>query len=479
MNDSVREELISKVTPLTRIIIEAENLKSKEELHLKVSDDSTLKASPDNNLIRNFDLLKNVDLKKPEAAQAEKPICEITAENSNTEMKNKPEIKAEVPKENLDTGKLEIKDTSPTLVEFQNRNAQLPEWRLQLKNAVRQRNNSKVGEIPENETPQKSIEMADSPALRRRNLAMSSGANALKIEVAAEPLNESIENPKLAAALKRIEKSREKFLEDEENPSQKFSGTKAKRNNTLLFFTAKTNDHLSKQTISNETINLETTPKLASPTRITEEKFNTNKLPQLPKPAKISSSFGQSSIASEIIETTFSKKTIEDIRFVDQKVSEVVEPVKEIEVIKKEENELQEIDDCAPLAMRFNAGLFDLIIGSFASFILLVPFMALGGEWFTLSGFFAFLAVTSIVMFIYMTTAIGLYGRTFGMKMFSLEVVDIEGEEYPTLHQAAVSSCVYLLSLACCGAGFLTLPFNEEKRAAHDLISRTIVVKEF
>jgi uncharacterized RDD family membrane protein YckC len=129
--------------------------------------------------------------------------------------------------------------------------------------------------------------------------------------------------------------------------------------------------------------------------------------------------------------------------------------------------------------MRFNAGLFDLIIGSFAGLLLLTPIMAMGGNWFTLSGFFAFLATTSFLMFIYMTVAIGYYGRTFGMKLFSLEVVDIEGEEYPTLHQAAVSSCVYLISLALGGIGFLTLLFNAEKRAAHDIVSRTIVVKEF
>lgn len=78
-----------------------------------------------------------------------------------------------------------------------------------------------------------------------------------------------------------------------------------------------------------------------------------------------------------------------------------------------------------------------------------------------------------------MTTAIGLFGRTFGMRLFSLEVVDIEGESYPTLHQAAVSSSLYLLSLGLGGLGFLTLLTNPEKRAVHDLVSGTIVVKEF
>jgi uncharacterized RDD family membrane protein YckC len=118
--------------------------------------------------------------------------------------------------------------------------------------------------------------------------------------------------------------------------------------------------------------------------------------------------------------------------------------------------EVEESDDLAPFAMRFNAGLFDLIIGSFASFVLLAPFMLAGGEWMTFTGLLAFAATLSVVMFIYLTTAIGMFGRSIGMRLFSLELVDIEENEYPTFHQAAVSSSVYLLSLVFGGIGFLT-----------------------
>jgi uncharacterized RDD family membrane protein YckC len=120
-----------------------------------------------------------------------------------------------------------------------------------------------------------------------------------------------------------------------------------------------------------------------------------------------------------------------------------------------------------------------LLIGSFLSLILLSPFMMLNGRFFSWEGFIAFLATFTIVMFIYLTTTIGFLGRTFGMRIFSLEIVDIDENEYPTLHQAAVSSSVYLLSLAFGGIGFLTMLLNTEKRAAHDLLSKTIVVKEY
>ncbi len=64
------------------------------------------------------------------------------------------------------------------------------------------------------------------------------------------------------------------------------------------------------------------------------------------------------------------------------------------------------------------------------------------------------------------------------MHLFSLEMIDADAEEYPTLHQAAVSSSVFLLSLAFGGAGFVTCLFDEDGRAIHDLVSNTLVVKE-
>ena len=57
-------------------------------------------------------------------------------------------------------------------------------------------------------------------------------------------------------------------------------------------------------------------------------------------------------------------------------------------------------------------------------------------------------------------------------------LVDVEENAFPTLHQAAVSSVVFLLSLALAGIGFLPMFFNEERRAAHDILSGTILIRE-
>ena len=131
------------------------------------------------------------------------------------------------------------------------------------------------------------------------------------------------------------------------------------------------------------------------------------------------------------------------------------------------------------MSMRFGAGLFDFIIGGFATMMLLSPLAFTSANWFTATSFLTFAATCSVVMFVYMTACLGFFGKTMGMRLFQLELVDAVENEYPTLRQASISSSVFIISLAFAGAGFLTIFFNEENRALHDLLSGTILVREF
>jgi uncharacterized RDD family membrane protein YckC len=72
-----------------------------------------------------------------------------------------------------------------------------------------------------------------------------------------------------------------------------------------------------------------------------------------------------------------------------------------------------------------------------------------------------------------------MYGKTLGMRMFGLELIDANASDYPTFHQAAVNSAIFLLTLPIVGAGFVTMVFNEERRAVHDLAAGTLIVTEF
>jgi uncharacterized RDD family membrane protein YckC len=376
------------------------------------------------------------------------------------------------------TSEIMSKATSPTLIGFQNKNATVPDWRLQLQNSVRKR--------LDGQRSSEDVESFVQTSPRRVNL-VTSGANALQTET-VEEINPPVPaNSKVKNALKRIEESRRRYLTDDgAAPSAvepAFIKTTIEQTTVKAFprtLSAKSPDFLPKQ---NETTN-ETSfakPNIVQFTGETKvEKFDTNKLPPLPLPAKISSSFEKRPVEPKKIHLDFDD---DDLLEIHQTNGAEVAAYGEAELLEIDEvdghESADEVEDYAPLPLRFNAALFDLLICSFLSLVLLSPFMLLNGRFFSLEGFFAFLATVSIVMFIYLTTTIGFLGRTFGMRIFSLEIVDVEENDYPTLHQAAVSSSVYLISLALGGIGFLTMLLNSEKRAAHDLLSGTIIVKEY
>ena len=396
----------------------------------------------------------------PMPNQKNQPVKTINTQKSNAAGTNTSEIFSS--------------PTSPTLVEFHNKNASVPEWRLQLQNTVRQRQERSMSDTGKLESP---------PAQKTK--LVTSGATALKIEPVEKVAESEIvhsKNPTLASALQRIKDSRQKFLTKEEAEATSLVPVQVTVTNKSYPFhiAKKTNDaEVIKSGVTAPAPDFSQRPKIATSLKKSDEDFDTNKLPTLPVQAKISTSFeSQPAVVFEAeAKIAVSEEKIEIAEKVKADNKTIVEEI--APVIEAEEFDADEADDCAPLAMRFNAGLFDLIIGSFSSLLLLSPFMLLGGSWFTLSGLAAFVVTCAVVMFVYMTTSIGMYGKTYGMRLFSLEVIDIEGENYPTLHQAAVSSSLYLASLAFGGIGFLTMLFNEEKRAVHDLVSGTIVVREF
>lgn len=357
----------------------------------------------------------------------------------------------------IETSDLAIKKTSPTLAEFRTNSATLPEWRLQLQNTVRQRTGR--------------VDVSPVDAVSQRSRVQTSGANALKIEYTEEPTPAEPVNLKVANALKRIEESRRTFLPEEKKKVE----AKSTSSKNFPFNVVSRSDELPARPIGKtaEPATAIARPKLVSSLRIEKKRFDTNKLVPIPEAAKLASSF----------DTADEAVTKLPLREDWSKRIEIKETKAEIETDQPElplidEVDADEIDDLAPISMRFNAGLFDLIIGGFATLILLSPFVFASEGWMSLSGFFAFAAVLSVVMFVYLTASISYLGRSFGMKLFSLELVAADGSEYPTLHQAAVNSSVYLLSLAFGGLGFLPMLLNEERRAAHDLVSGTILIRE-
>jgi uncharacterized RDD family membrane protein YckC len=422
MNDSVREDLRDKITPI------AKPFRFEIRRGNSVSGSSSQVNTPKNQVAMD------------------KILSDKSPKKHTTEILSKP--------------------TNQTLVEFQSKNAAFPEWRLQVQNAVRKRKN---GANAQNCDISSSVQAKeDTPFLA------TDGSVALKIAISEDSTSVMKKDRKLKNALQRIEASRRKYLIEEKDENlPKNAPLPAPARNYPFYVASKNAEVVTKPSEIKSAANTTETPKQEEKPLIGKKGYDTNKLRPLPN--------------SAIISLNIEKTTIEETQKIEEKKTPVVTISRARSEVEEETEEkidletadFEETEELATLSMRFNAGLFDLIIGIFTSLILLAPLMISGGNWFSLAGFLAFLVTCAIVMFIYLTIAVGFFGQTFGMRIFSLEIIDIEEEEYPTLHQAAVNSAVYLLSLVLGGIGFIPALFNEEKRAAHDLLSGTVVVKGY
>jgi uncharacterized RDD family membrane protein YckC len=439
MNDKVREELEAKLTS-GRLRPTAPSIESKP-------------------LVMKFDNELPPIKKEPVVRESAIPVSAP------------PHVKRRVVTADLTPPK-----TSPTLVGFQSQKAALPDWRLQIQNAVQQRVGGSTAAV---------------------TTAAASTIKPQPVQAAAPAVEISEgRDPRVAAAMQRVAESRKAFLP--KSAAERMAAIKPVPPMEARPFNLvpKTFGPAAKPTASAER---KPTPSAARPRGVATPagaaiastpaiKVDTNKLPRLE--TVIPENTGQASkplpsiklVEKPIARVELLSSLVEetpDIEFAQIPRSPIKAEHLEIEAAQHDEPEIDEIEDLAPLSMRFGAGLFDLIIGGFASMLVLSPIAFSGGDWLTPFGGLTFAGVWALVMFLYMTASLGFYGKTLGMRLFSMELVDAVGNEYPTLRQAAVNTALFILLLPIAGAGFVTCFFNEENRALHDLLSGTILVREF
>ena len=433
MNDSVREELETK---LNASAVPAR--RNSSELAAIQQPITTLDPPTSSNPV--FTVPQTTF--KPAPPPAFKPPAERVLSKP---VQAKPETSAIAPKQ-----------TSPTLVGFQPKNAVIPDWRLQVQNSVRQR-----------ATAPQQVEKETSSE-ERRPFAMN-GAAAIKNEPFIDSEVAPHQNPRVANALRRIEESRRAFLPGEPAAKAPPATASASQKNHPFNVVVRT-ANADQASDGPAMISASPKPILVSTMRIEKKKYDTNKLTPL----------SADDVPPTSVKTENSEREAER-RLAGMEIAEENEPARVEMSTSAAPNfvDSADADDLAPLPMRFNAALFDVIIGGFLGLALLSPFILSGGDWVSLPGILAVSGGVFIMLFLYLTISLGVYGQTFGMRLFALELIDADENEYPTLHQAAVHSAVFILSLAGAGLGFLPIFFNEERRAAHDLVSGTVLVKEY
>lgn len=146
------------------------------------------------------------------------------------------------------------------------------------------------------------------------------------------------------------------------------------------------------------------------------------------------------------------------------------------------ESEQPEIaEDYAPLSLRFIAALFDIVLCAGLAAGLIALFAPAGffyKEKFGLESALICLGVFAAIKFIYLTGAIVLAETTFAGRLFSLRTVHAEDGSAATLLEAMLNTLGYLITLALAGVGLIAILFSTERRAIHDWLSGTVVIRE-
>lgn len=86
-------------------------------------------------------------------------------------------------------------------------------------------------------------------------------------------------------------------------------------------------------------------------------------------------------------------------------------------------------------------------------------------------------ASAGVLTFLYFTLSVGMTGRTWAMRMFSMRVIDIRTGLIPTGSQSAGRAFLYLFSFAIAGLGILYALISREGDTMHDRFTRTAVIK--
>ncbi len=416
-------------------------------------------------------------LPEPKKPGLSGPLPPIELKPSPTYIETKPR----------NTSEIVTKNTNRTLVDFQpkktskSKSEKEPEWRLQLRNAVKKRLNENANEVGSQPVLAENVES--------RNKSTNTEREREKISTATS------RDELVARAMERIENSRRRYLVAGDSQYRAKPGKTPRKSNNeedIALAPVEEKERNPKRvtrisearSASKKKESLD--PDSGKHQSIIESFYDTNELNPKFVEARVSTSFDRKPIerkqAPEKPATKAkSEQTVKTKNIIEKENSaKEVEEKPTSEAVAEESivEEAVEFDDIAPFGMRFNSGLFDLLIGAFISILLLSPFILLGGNWLSTAGFFGFITILCGVMFVYLTVAIALFGKSIGMSLFSLELIDIGGEEYPTFHQSAVNSSIYLLSLALLGTGFLPVLFDSDRRAIHDLVSGTIMIRE-
>ncbi len=457
----------------------------------------------DNISERPADSLPEIEDNLPETLEIEVPAqVEMQSDPMPTESAAMPIAESREERVARDTGPIRSKNTGRIVVEFQNKNSDEPEWKQAVRNKLRDQGAS-------SETVVESSD--ETVVLLRTGTADAVGASLIESNSPQQDSDRDTVTSSMTTellkerAIRRIAESRRRYasnggsatglgegemVPDEESMTVKIE---IERQPTSKTDTLETKGTGEISPPGRPRVKLRLAPELP-------KNRSTNRLDSAPEDAPTNEEDSiqpsrQSSLhlvepetepSNRVVPIVHEEELSDDVDTHEEPHQPGLPEMENVESdadegyeLEEEEEYEEEIEDIAPLGQRFNAALFDMLICAFASLLGLAPYIAMGGDILSTSGILLFLAVCGVITLSYQTLSLSLRGKTFGMRLFALEVIDIEENEYPTFGQAFVSSLLFALSLAVLGLGFIPILFSPERRAVHDLASGTLMVREY
>jgi uncharacterized RDD family membrane protein YckC len=164
-------------------------------------------------------------------------------------------------------------------------------------------------------------------------------------------------------------------------------------------------------------------------------------------------------------------------------------PIEEIDPLDYLEAEIKKVDrelardrsqfESAPLSSRVISGVIDLIVIGLSS----MPFIALieitNGNFSARGTRVTVAAIVLLVSFFYLFLTQTLASKTFGMMITNTHVVELHTRQPLTARRALIRFIGYVIALAPAAIGMAWAIADPNNRGLHDLISGTVVVRDY
>lgn len=133
--------------------------------------------------------------------------------------------------------------------------------------------------------------------------------------------------------------------------------------------------------------------------------------------------------------------------------------------------------DIPGLARRFFAGVVDLLLIALMVSPAAAAIYYSGGNWAEPRIIGLMSGITAVTMFAYLTICTAMTGRTLAMRMFKMRTIDLRTGLIPSGGQSITRALTFVFSFALLGLGIAYALIDPDKRAVHDRLSKTIVIR--